>query len=46
MYKAIWITVFIVAAIELGGAGVDRLLSTVAAEQEAFQKQLAEHREY
>ena len=46
MIKAMWLTVFIVAAIELGGAGVDRLLSTVAAEQAALQKQLAEHREY
>ena len=46
MSKAIWLTVFIVAAIEIGGAGVDRLLSTAAVEQAAFQKQLAEHREY
>ena len=46
MYKAIWITVFIVAAIELGGAGVDRLLATVAAENAAFQQQVAEKRNY
>ena len=46
MYKALWLTVFIVAAIEIGGAGVDRLLATVAAEQSAFQKQVADKRGY
>ena len=46
MSKAIWLTVFVVAAIELGDMGVDKLFAKVAAEQAAFQEQVDKYRAY
>ena len=46
MAKWIWLTVFVVAAIELGGMGVDKLLDNAQVEIAAFQEQVDKQRGY
>jgi hypothetical protein len=46
MTKLICAVIFVVASIELGGMGVDKLLSTAQAEHAAFIEAVDQHREY